>query len=89
MRCRPGGARPLFWRIDPKGWLTDQLISDRSVAWLVQKYAGAMGIDPCAASRHSLRAGFMTEAVRMRASLTKMQEVLRHKKVDVLLGYVR
>ena len=31
----------------------------------------------------------MTEAVRARASLPKMQEVSRHKKVDVLLGYVR
>ena len=34
-------------------------------------------------------AGFLTEAARTRASIPKMQEVSRQKKVDVLLGYVR
>lgn len=38
---------------------------------------------------HSLRAGFLTEASRSGASIKKMQEVSRHKKVEVLLGYVR
>jgi len=38
---------------------------------------------------HSLRAGFLTEAARNRASLAKMQEVSRHKSVKVLLDYVR
>ena len=38
---------------------------------------------------HSLRAGFLTEAARSGASLPKMQEVSRQKKVEVLLGYVR
>jgi hypothetical protein len=38
---------------------------------------------------HSLRAGFLTEAAQSKASLPKMQEVSRQKKVEVLLGYVR
>lgn len=38
---------------------------------------------------HSLRAGFLTEASRTGATIAKMQEVSRHKKVEVLLGYVR
>ena len=33
--------------------------------------------------------GFLTEAARAGASLPKMQEVSRQKKVEVLLGYVR
>jgi hypothetical protein len=38
---------------------------------------------------HSLRSGFLTEAAKAGASLPKMQEVSRQKKVEVLLGYVR
>jgi len=36
-----------------------------------------------------LRAGLLTEAARSGASIAKMQEVSRQKKVEVLLGYVR
>jgi hypothetical protein len=64
-------------------------MSDRSVARLVQKYAGLVGLDPEAVGGHSLRAGFLAEAARTRASISKMQEVSRQNKVDVLLGYVR
>jgi len=46
-------------------------------------------IDPEAVAGHSLRAGFLTEASRNGATIAKMQEVSRHKKVEVLLGYVR
>lgn len=80
---------PLFWQIDPQGRLTDHAMSDRSVARLVQKYAGRVGLDPENVGGHSLRAGFLTEAARAGASLPKMQEVSRQKKVEVLLGYVR
>lgn len=80
---------PLFWQIDPQGRVVDRAMSDRSVARLVQKYAGRVGLDPETVGGHSLRAGFLTEAARTRASIAKMQEVSRQKKVEVLLGYVR
>ena len=48
-----------------------------------------MGLDPESVGGHSLRAGFLTEASRAGATIAKMQEVSRHKKVEVLLGYVR
>ncbi|ODU78381.1 MULTISPECIES: tyrosine-type recombinase/integrase [Novosphingobium] len=80
---------PLFWRIDPQGRMVDMAMSDRSVARLVQKHAGRAGLDPESVGGHSLRAGFLTEAARAGASLAKIQEVSRHKKVEVLLGYVR
>ena len=86
---RGGAAGPLFLQISPQGVLTDLPMSDRSIARLVQKYAGRVGLDAEAVGGHSLRAGFVTEAVRACASMPKMQEVSRHKKVDVLLGYVR
>ncbi len=89
LTVRGGSAGPLFYRIDPQGRLTDQPMSDRSIARLIQKYAGLVGLDPETVGGHSLRAGFLTEASRSGATIAKMQEVSRHKKVEVLLGYVR
>ncbi|MBU3991850.1 MAG: tyrosine-type recombinase/integrase [Alphaproteobacteria bacterium] len=89
LTVRGGGAGPLFYQIDPQGRLTDKRMSDRSIARLIQKYAGRVGLDPETVGGHSLRAGFLTEASRAGATIAKMQEVSRHKKVEVLLGYVR
>ena len=89
LAVRGGQAGPLFLQIDPQGRLTDRAMSDRSVARLVQRYAAKVGLDPECVGGHSLRAGFLTEAAQSKASLPKMQEVSRQKKVEVLLGYVR
>jgi len=89
LAVRGSGAGPLFYQIDPQGRLTDAPMSDRSIARLIQKYAGRVGLDPKTVGGHSLRAGFLTEASRTGATIAKMQEVSRHKKVEVLLGYVR
>lgn len=48
-----------------------------------------MGLDPEMFGCNSLRAGFLTESSRTGATIAKMQEVPRHKKVEVLLRYVR
>lgn len=89
LRVRGGAAGPLFTRIGTKGEFTMEAMSDRSVARLIQRYAEMAGLDPASVAGHSLRAGFLTEAARTRASIKKMQEVSRHKSVKVLLGYVR
>lgn len=89
LAVRGHGAGPLFYQIDPQGRLTDAPMSDRSIARLIQRYAGRVGLDPGTVGGHSLRAGFLTEASRNGATIAKMQEVSRHKKVEVLLGYVR
>lgn len=86
---RGGAPGPLFTRIGTRGELTLARMSDRSVARLIQHYAELAGLDPATVAGHSLRAGFLTEAARTRASIAKMQEVSRHKSVKVLLGYVR
>lgn len=89
LAVRGGGAGQLFYQIDPQGRLTNKPMSDRSIARLIQRYAGVVGLDPESVGGHSLRAGFLTEASRAGATIAKMQEVSRHKKVEVLLGYVR
>lgn len=89
LKVRGGASGPLFTRTGITGEFTMAPMSDRSVARLVQRYANKVGLDPAVLGAHSLRAGFLTEAARTRASIPKMQEVSRHKSVKVLLGYVR
>jgi integrase len=60
-----------------------------AVALIVKRYAERAGLDPKEFSGHSLRAGFVTSAAETGASILKIQEVSRHKSVDVLSGYVR
>ena len=64
-------------------------IDDANFGSRHQRYAEKVGLDPAAVGAHSLRSGFLTEAAKAGASLPKMQEVSRQKKVEVLLGYVR
>lgn len=80
---------PLFRRLSRRDDLTDDRMSDRAIARLVQSCAAAAGYDPGLYAGHSLRAGFLTEAANNRASIFKMQDVSRHKSVQVLSEYVR
>lgn len=82
-------AVPLFRRLTRNDQLTSDQMSDKAVARLVKRYAGAAGYDAAKFSGHSLRAGFLTEAANQGATIFKMQEVSRHKTVQVLSDYVR
>ena len=80
---------PLFRRLTRGDELTDDPMSDKAVARLVKRCAGAAGYDASKFSGHSLRAGFLTEAASQGATIFKMQEVSRHKTVQILSEYVR
>lgn len=80
---------PLFCRFDQAGNLTNLPMSDRAIARLVKQYALAADLNPNDVAAHSMRSGFLTDAAERRASITKMQEVSRHKTVDILASYVR
>ena len=79
----------VFRRIGRAGQVTDEPMSDRAVARLVQAAAKAAGHDPALFGGHSLRAGFITSAARTGASIFKIQEISRHRSPQVLAGYVR
>ena len=79
----------VFRRIRRAGQVTDEPMSDRAVARLVQAVAKAAGYDPALFGGHSLRAGFITSAARTGASIFKIQEISRHRSLQVLAGYVR
>jgi len=67
----------------------DARLSDHAVARIVQARATAAGLDPTRYAGHSLRAGFVTAAARAGADVWKIQQVSRHKSMQVLSGYVR
>ncbi len=67
----------------------DARLSDHAVARIVQARAATAGLDPTCYAGHSLRAGFVTAAARAGADVWKIQQVSRHKSMQVLSGYVR
>ncbi len=67
----------------------DVRLSDHAVARIVQARAAAAGLDPARYAGHSLRAGFVTAAARAGTDVWKIQQVSRHKSMQVLSGYVR
>lgn len=80
---------PLFRRLSRCDALTPAAMSDRAIARLVQNYAAAAGYDPLLFGGHSLRAGFLTEGAAQGATIFKLQEVSRHRSLQVLSDYVR
>lgn len=83
------GEGPLFRRLSRLDALTPAPMSDRAIARLVQRYAAAAGYDPTQFAGHSLRAGFITEGAAQGATIFKLQEVSRHKSIQILSEYVR
>jgi site-specific recombinase XerD len=67
----------------------DARLSDHAVARILQARAEAAGLDPARYGGHSLRAGFVTAAARAGADVWKIQQVSRHRSMQVLSGYVR
>lgn len=80
---------PLFRRLTRGDEVTNDGMSDRAVARLVQAAARKVGFDERQFAGHSLRAGFLTESAARGATIFKMQEVSRHKTVQILSEYVR
>ena len=80
---------PIFRPLWKGGRLRDTRLSDHAVARIIQARALTAGLDPARYAGHSLRAGFVTEAARTGADIWKIQQVSRHKSMQVLSGYVR
>jgi site-specific recombinase XerD len=82
-------ALPLFVSIRKGGRPESKRLSDRAVALIVKRWAGAARLDPATFAGHSLRAGFVTSALEKGADPFKIMDVTRHKRVDTLRIYDR
>lgn len=64
-------------------------VCDKSVALIVKRYAKKVKLDAIEFAGHSLRAGFVTEALERGADLLKVMDVTRHREVKTLKVYDR
>lgn len=87
---------PVFLVIDRHGRIaTDaggrpRRLSGQAVCELVQRRIAGAGLDPARYGAHSLRAGFITEALTDdKLTLAEAQEISGHKRIDSLVGYHR
>lgn len=79
---------PLFRRVLKSGRVGARL-SDQSVNLIIKRYAVEVGLPADRISGHSLRAGFVTSAVRAGASLVSIQRQTGHASLDMLARYIR
>jgi site-specific recombinase XerD len=69
--------------------VTDRRLAARNVAAIVKAGAAKLGFDPSTFGGHSLRAGFVTSAVKRGANLIKITDVTGHKSLEMLKTYSR
>jgi len=79
----------VFRAIDCHGNINGDGLSPESVARIIKKRAAAVGLDPARFSGHSLRAGFVTNAVAAGAPEWAIRRVTGHKSDAVLHCYMR
>lgn len=79
----------IFRSIKKGGQVTRQRLSSRSVADIIKKRSSAAGLDAKALSGHSLRSGFVTEALANGADLFRVMDVTRHRQINTLKIYDR
>ena len=64
--------------------VTNRRLAPRNVAAIVKQSAARLGFDPSTFGGHSLRAGFVTSAVKRGANLIKITDVTGHKSLEML-----
>jgi len=69
--------------------ITDRRLAPRNVAAIVKQGAAHLGFDPSTFGGHSLRAGFVTSAVKRGANLIKITDVTGHRSLEMLKTYSR
>lgn len=78
----------VFRRVDRWGYVHERL-TDRAIALIVKRAAIAAGLDARQFAGHSLRAGFVTQAVADNTPEWAIAEVTGHKSRQVLQKYIR
>lgn len=80
---------PLFREVDRHGHVGASALSGRSVARIIKRAAAAAGLDETEFSGHSLRAGFVTQALADQVDKFRIMDITGHKRVDTLRIYDR
>lgn len=79
----------VFRKVDRWGKVWERRLNSGTVAEIVKSAARAAGLNPDVMAGHSLRSGFITSAAGRNVAEWKIQQVSKHKSVDVLRGYIQ
>jgi site-specific recombinase XerD len=80
---------PLFRRFSKGSNLTENRLSDQTVALLIKKYIRLVGIDDKNYSGHSLRSGFATSAAESGAEERTIMAMTGHKSTEMVRRYIK
>ena len=80
---------PLFRRFSKGSKLTENRLTDQTVALLIKKYLKLVGIDNKNYSGHSLRSGFATVAAESGANERNIMAMTGHKSTEMVRRYIK
>jgi site-specific recombinase XerD len=80
---------PLFRRFIKGSKLSDNRLTDQTVALLIKEYLNLAGIDSKNYSGHSLRSGFATSAAESGAEERNIMAMTGHKSTEMVRRYIK
>ena len=80
---------PLFRRFSKGSKLSENRLTDQTVALLIKKYLKLAGIDNKNYSGHSLRSGFATTAAEFGAEERSIMAMTGHKSTEMVRRYIK
>ena len=80
---------PLFRRFTKGSKLTENRLTDQTVALLIKKYLYLAGIDSKNYSGHSLRSGFATSAAESGVEERNIMAMTGHKSTEMVRRYIK
>ena len=80
---------PLFRRFVKGSKLSENRLSDQTVALLIKEYLKLAGIDSKNYSGHSLRSGFATSAAELGAEERSIMAMTGHKSTEMVRRYIK
>ena len=83
------GSGPLFRRFSKGSKLTENRLTDQTVALLIKKYLKLAGIESKNYSGHSLRSGFATSAADSGADERSIMAMTGHKSTEMVRRYIK
>ena len=80
---------PLFRRFSKGSKLSENRLTDQTVALLIKEYLALAGIDNTNYSGHSLRSGFATASAESGADERSIMTMTGHKSTEMVRRYIR
>ena len=80
---------PLFRRFSRGSKLSENRLTDQTVALLIKKYLKLIGLDSKSYSGHSLRSGFATSAAESGAEERSIMAMTGHKSTEMVRRYIK